>query len=128
MKLPSTPKRYEALRRCPIPVIAELRRSQDRPRCDNPCHRLPSPINEVYNVAVGDRTTLNELYDQLHRNLVPHYPHLQGMKPVYRDFRVGDVRHSLANISKVATRLGYAPTQRIGQGLALAMPWYIGQK
>ena len=85
-------------------------------------------VNQVYNVAVGDRTTLNELYAQLHRNLVPRYPQLQGAKPVYRDFRAGDVRHSLADISKAATRLGYAPTQRIAQGLADAMPWYIGQK
>ena len=85
-------------------------------------------INQVFNVAVGDRTTLNELYAQLHSNLLPCYPHLQGTQPLYRDFRTGDVRHSLADISKAAARLGYLPTQRIGQGLALAMPWYIGQK
>ena len=87
----------------------------------------PSPVNQVYNVAVGDRTTLNELYAQLHRNLLPHYPHLQNTHPVYRDFRAGDVRHSLADINKAATHLGYVPTQRIGQGLALAMPWYISK-
>ena len=87
----------------------------------------PEAVNQVYNVAVGDRTTLNELYAQLHRNLLPLYPHLQGIEPVYRDFRSGDVRHSLADISKAATRLGYAPTQRIGDGLELAMPWYIGE-
>lgn len=85
----------------------------------------PEATNQVYNVAVGDRTTLNELYAQLHQNLLPLYPHLEGTKPEYRNFRAGDVRHSLADISKAATRLGYAPTQRIGQGLALAMPWYI---
>lgn len=44
--------------------------------------------------------------------------------PVYRDFRPGDVRHSLADIGKAQRLLGYAPTQRIGQGLELAMPWY----
>jgi len=82
-------------------------------------------VNQVYNVAVSDRTTLNELFAQIKTNLLPHYPHLQGTQPVHRDFRAGDVRHSLADISKAATRLGYAPTQRIGQGLALAMPWYI---
>ena len=87
----------------------------------------PSPVNQVYNVAVGERTTLNELYAQLHRNLLPHYPHLQGATPVYRDFRSGDVRHSLADISKAQRLLGYAPTQRIAQGLALAMPWYLAQ-
>jgi UDP-N-acetylglucosamine 4-epimerase len=86
-----------------------------------------SPVNQVYNIAVGDRTTLNELYAQLHRNLLPLYPHLQGSRPVYRDFRSGDVRHSLADISKAERLLGYVPTQRIGQGLELAMPWYIGQ-
>ncbi len=90
--------------------------------------QTPDAANQVYNVAVGDRTTLNELYAQLQRNLLPLYPHLQGAQPVYRDFRSGDVRHSLADISKAATRLGYAPTQRIGQGLALAMPWYVAQK
>jgi len=88
----------------------------------------PEAVNQVYNVAVGDRTTLNELYAQLHRNLLPRYPHLEGTEPVYRDFRSGDVRHSLADISKAATRLGYAPTQRIGHGIELAMPWYIGQE
>jgi len=88
----------------------------------------PEAVNQVYNVAVGDRTTLNQLYEQLHLNLLPGYPHLQDTQPHYRDFRSGDVRHSLADISKAATRLGYAPTLRIGQGLALAVPWYIGQK
>jgi UDP-N-acetylglucosamine 4-epimerase len=87
----------------------------------------PEAVNQVYNVAVGDRTTLNELYAQLHSKLLPLYPHLQGTQPVHRDFRSGDVRHSLADISKAQRLLGYAPTQRIGQGLALAMPWYIGQ-
>ena len=85
-------------------------------------------VNQVYNVAVGDRTTLSDLYAQLRNNLLPHYPHLQGAQPVYRDFRAGDVRHSLADIGKAQRLLGYAPTQRIGEGLALAMPWYIGQE
>jgi UDP-N-acetylglucosamine 4-epimerase len=84
--------------------------------------------NQVYNIAVGDRTTLNELYAQLKSNLLPLYPQLQDAAPVYRDFRAGDVRHSLADISKAATRLGYVPTQRISQGLASSMPWYVGQK
>ncbi|MDR3453494.1 MAG: SDR family oxidoreductase [Rhodoferax sp.] len=85
----------------------------------------PSPVNQVYNVAVGERTTLNDLYAQLHRHLLPRYPHLQGAKPVHRDFRAGDVRHSLADIGKARRLLGYAPTQRIGEGLELAMPWYV---
>ncbi len=82
-------------------------------------------VNQVYNVALGDRTTLNELFAQLRKQLLPLYPQLQGVEPLFRDFRAGDVRHSLADISKAANLLGYAPTQRIGEGLALAMPWYI---
>ncbi|HEY8033018.1 MAG TPA: SDR family oxidoreductase [Methylocella sp.] len=84
-------------------------------------------LNQVYNVAVGERTTLKELYAQLLRLLAPASPHLQGAKPVYREFRAGDVRYSLADIGKAAGRLGYAPTHRIGNGLELAMPWYIQQ-
>ncbi|NOT82155.1 MAG: hypothetical protein HOP01_05470, partial [Gallionella sp.] len=83
------------------------------------------PTNQVYNVAVGDRTTLNQLYEQLHLNLLPDYPHLQNVKPIYRDFRAGDVRHSLADISKSATLLGYQPTHHIGEGLKVAMAWYV---
>jgi UDP-N-acetylglucosamine 4-epimerase len=85
----------------------------------------PDATNQVYNVAVGDRTTLNQLYEQLHINLLPSYPHLQGAKPVYRDFRAGDVRHSLADISKASKLLGYRPIHRIGEGLKVAMEWYV---
>lgn len=85
----------------------------------------PDATNQVYNVAVGDRTTLNQLYQQLHLNLLPAYPHLAGVDAVYRDFRGGDVRHSLADITKSATLLGYQPTHRIGEGLKMAMDWYV---
>lgn len=85
----------------------------------------PEAVNQVYNVAVGDCTTLNQLYEQLHMNLLPTYTHLQGAQPVYRDFRAGDVRHSLANIEKAAALLGYGPTHRIGEGLKAAIAWYI---
>lgn len=81
--------------------------------------------NEVYNIAVGDRTTLNELFEAIRALLAPRFPHLADYQPVYRDFRAGDVRHSLADISKARTRLGYAPTHRIGDGLAEAMDWYV---
>lgn len=81
--------------------------------------------NQVYNVAVGDRTTLNDLYEAIRELLVERYPHLQNAKPTYRDFRAGDVRHSLADISKAKKLLGYEPTHRIHQGLAEAMDWYV---
>ena len=86
---------------------------------------LSSPVNQVYNVAVGDRTTLNELYEQLQINVLPSYPHLMDVQPVYRDFRAGDVRLSLADISKAATLLGYQPTHHIGEGLKVVMDWYV---
>lgn len=84
-------------------------------------------VNQVYNVALGDRTTLNELYAQLKANLLPIYPHLTNASPVYRDFRAGDIRHSLADISKAQRHLGYAPTHRLVEGMRAAIPWYVGQ-
>jgi UDP-N-acetylglucosamine 4-epimerase len=81
-------------------------------------------VNQVYNIAVGGRTTLNELYAQLKQNVISLSPHLKDAQAVYRDFRAGDVRHSLASIDKARDRLGYEPTQDMGQGLELAMPWY----
>ncbi|MFN3884533.1 MAG: hypothetical protein ACK4Q4_07230 [Rhodocyclaceae bacterium] len=79
----------------------------------------------IYNVAVGERTSLNELCDFLVRNLVERFPHLSDFKPVYRDFRAGDVRHSLADISKASRLLGYVPSHKIDAGLKEAMAWYI---
>jgi UDP-N-acetylglucosamine 4-epimerase len=83
-------------------------------------------LNQVYNVAVGDCTSLNQLYEQLQLNLSPSYAHLKQAKPVYRDFRGGDVRHSLADIGKAKTLLGYQPKHHVGDGLKLAMSWYVG--
>jgi len=85
----------------------------------------PASVNQVYNTAVNARTSLNELFRMLLDRLVPHYPHLQGCKPVYRDFRQGDVLHSQADISKAATLLGYEPTHTIDAGLDAALPWYM---
>ena len=82
-------------------------------------------VNQVFNVAVGDRTTLNELYAHLQRLLVPGYPHLQDAKPVYREFRACDVRHSLADIGKAKRLLGYVSTHSMRDGLESAMPWYM---
>jgi UDP-N-acetylglucosamine/UDP-N-acetylgalactosamine 4-epimerase len=85
------------------------------------------PRNQVYNVAVSDRTTLNTLFALLRDNLA-NYGVLANVQPVYRDFRAGDVRHSQADIGKAQRLLGYAPTHRLAQGLAQAMPWYVGQQ
>jgi UDP-N-acetylglucosamine/UDP-N-acetylgalactosamine 4-epimerase len=82
-------------------------------------------VNQVYNTAVNARTSLNELFYMLHARLLPHYPHLQGCKPVFRDFRKGDVLHSQADISKASNLLGYAPTHNIDAGLDKSLAWYI---
>jgi UDP-N-acetylglucosamine/UDP-N-acetylgalactosamine 4-epimerase len=81
--------------------------------------------NQVYNIAVGDRTTLNELLEYLRENLVKHFSELENFKPVYRDFRNGDVRHSLADISKAKDLLGYNPVYRVREGLVEALDWYL---
>jgi UDP-N-acetylglucosamine 4-epimerase len=80
--------------------------------------------NEVYNVAVGDRTTLNDLYQALQLALAGNGK-ISSSRAVYRDFRAGDVRHSQADIGKAADKLGYVPEYRITEGIAKAMPWYI---
>lgn len=80
--------------------------------------------NEVYNVAVGDRTTLNDLFNALQTALAENNKPY-SLAPVYRDFRAGDVRHSQADISKAANKLGYAPDYKIMDGIAKAMPWYL---
>lgn len=81
--------------------------------------------NEIYNIAVGGRTTLNELYKILKVNLSSHFPHLKDAEPIYRDFRKGDVLHSQANIAKARTKLGYDPSYNANEGLKEAMDWYI---
>jgi len=81
--------------------------------------------NQVYNVAVGDRTTLNDLYAAIKAALIANGVNVEA-EPVYRDFRAGDVRHSQANIDKSKKLLGYAPLFRIHDGISIAMKWYIG--
>lgn len=80
--------------------------------------------NEVYNVAVGDRTTLNQLFLALKSALAVQGA-VYNAEPVYREFRPGDVRHSQADIDKAATLLGYQPAYAISEGIAKAMPWYV---
>jgi UDP-N-acetylglucosamine 4-epimerase len=86
----------------------------------------PAAVNQVYNVAVGQRTSLNQLFEHLRATLAPRFAHLSGFSPVYRDFRAGDVRHSLADISKAHRLLGYEPSHTVGDGLSEAMEWYLG--
>lgn len=79
--------------------------------------------DQVYNVAVGDRTTLNELYKAIKIALKENGIDID-LEPIYRDFRAGDVRHSQADINKAKHNLGYDPQFRILDGISKAMPWY----
>jgi UDP-N-acetylglucosamine/UDP-N-acetylgalactosamine 4-epimerase len=80
---------------------------------------------QVYNVAVGERTTLNQLYYHLRNTLATSFSHLKSAQPVHRDFRLGDVRHSLADIRKARESLGYKPSHRVLEGLDEALGWYV---
>jgi len=80
--------------------------------------------NQVYNVALGDCTTLNELYLAIQAALATNDVNFER-DPVYREFRAGDVRHSQASIAKIEQHLGYAPQFKIDEGIQLAMRWYV---
>ena len=80
--------------------------------------------NQIYNCAVGDRTNLNELFNMIKNSLIEHGVGSIG-RPVYRDFRPGDVMHSQADVGKAMELLGYMPEWRIEAGIAHAMPWYL---
>jgi UDP-N-acetylglucosamine 4-epimerase len=82
--------------------------------------------DQVYNVAVGDRTTLNQLFAAL-RDALKGNGVSSATQPSYRDFRAGDVRHSQADVGKAQCLLGYAPTHRLAEGIVVAMRWYVGQ-
>ena len=83
-------------------------------------------LNQVYNVAVNARTDLNQLFALLRDGLSIRHSELKKIQPVYRDFRAGDVLHSLADIGKAGRLLGFEPTHTIEQGLEEALGWYEG--
>ncbi len=85
----------------------------------------PKAVNQVYNVALNEATSLNHLYEMIRSLLVKEFPYLKNHKPEYVAFREGDVRHSQADISKATRLLGYTPTHRIDKGLKQALDWYI---
>lgn len=80
--------------------------------------------NLIYNVAFGERTTLNELFEIIRGEVARHNPEAANSKPVHRDFRRGDVRHSLADISRAKKLLHYEPAFNVKEGLRLAGNWY----
>ena len=82
-------------------------------------------IDQVYNVAHNDRTSLNKLYKMIEERLIQKTQDLEKKAPIYRDFRMGDVRHSQANIDKAQVLLGYQPKYSISEGMDEAIDWYI---
>ena len=84
----------------------------------------PAGAAIALNVAVGDRTSLNDLFELL-RDGLAGWSVSYDRAPVHADFRAGDVRHSLAAIGAAARLIGYSPTHRLAEGLAEALPWYM---
>ena len=81
--------------------------------------------DQVYNVALNDRTSLNKLYQMIENAIVQRIEGLEKKSPIYRDFRPGDVMHSQADISKAKELLGYDPKYKISDGIEEAIKWYI---
>ncbi len=88
----------------------------------------PAAVNQLYNIALGAETSLNELFDMLRARLAPSRPHLLDFKARHADFRRGDILHSRADISKARRWLGYQPAYTVALGLDEALDWYAGQK
>lgn len=87
----------------------------------------PASLDQVYNVAVGERTTLNELYRSIRDGLAARTSsaRLAAAEPRYDEFRPGDVRHSLADIGKARRLLGYEPTHRLAEGLHATLDAFV---
>ena len=84
----------------------------------------PAAVNQAYNVALGEQTSLNELFDMIRLLLVPRLPHLANVRPTHGEPRKGDVKYSQADISKARKLLGFRPTHRVLEGLEKTIDWY----
>ena len=87
----------------------------------------PAAIGQVYNIAVGGRMSLNDLFRTLRELLVERHAAHGIPDPIHEEFRPGDVRHSQADITKARRLLGYEPTHDVRSGLRMALPWYEGR-
>jgi UDP-N-acetylglucosamine 4-epimerase len=83
-------------------------------------------LDQAYNVALGEQTSLNELFEMIRAGLAPRLPHLRTVRPVHREPRAGDLPFSRADIGKAERLLGYRPQVRIMQGLQRTIDWYAG--
>ena len=80
--------------------------------------------NQIFNVALSDKTSLLELYTMMRAILTENHPHVQHHQPSFLPFRTGDIRHSQADISKAQNLLAYRPTCKVDQGLKKTIAWY----
>ena len=85
----------------------------------------PAAVNQAYNIAHGEQTTLTELFELIRMLLIPRMPHLRTVRAVHRAPRRGDLPRSLASIDKAEKLLGYAPTFKIRDGLEQTIDWYV---
>jgi UDP-N-acetylglucosamine 4-epimerase len=81
-------------------------------------------VNQIYNTAVGERTSLNQLVDYLQSELSLIDPKIREIKIIHGPKREGDIPHSLACIDKAKNMLGYSPTHNLHQGLKESVQWY----
>jgi len=88
------------------------------------CTTSKKALNQIYNVALGDKTTLNDLYKIIVQEVSKHKA-IDKISPKYQDFRDGDVKHSQADISKAKNLLGYRPTHKIRPGIRELVLWYL---
>jgi UDP-N-acetylglucosamine/UDP-N-acetylgalactosamine 4-epimerase len=84
-----------------------------------------SPTSKIFNIAVGDKTSLNELFSIIKECLKDEFCLDIAASPIYREFRIGDVKHSQASIDKARDLLGYQPAFSLKKGISEAMPWYL---
>ncbi|HEX7952347.1 MAG TPA: NAD-dependent epimerase/dehydratase family protein, partial [Burkholderiales bacterium] len=87
----------------------------------------PAAVNQVYNIAFGEETTLNRLFDEIRRVLEPRLAYARGLQATYRERRAGDIKLSQANIGKARELLGYRPQTGLRDGLTLAAEWYASK-
>ena len=88
------------------------------------CVEEETALNQVYNVGLSKSTTLNELFALIRDEVAKVRPEAARTEPTYGDFRVGDVRHSMADVGKAKGLLGFEPAYTVGDGLAEAAAWY----
>lgn len=119
----------------PVPIFGDGETTRDFCYIENAIRanvlaavvRNAEAVQQVYNIAQGGSTSLNQLFEMLRSLLSQDFSRLQDIRPVFKDFRAGDVKHSRADISKAQRLLGYQPSRDVRQGLEEALPWYIAR-